>query len=95
MSLSFKNYFSEQSVEYKKYRPTYPQGLFELIASSCHDCNMAWDCATGSGQAAYGLTPFFDQIIATDASENQISNSKQHQKIKYLPLVIVSAKMVI
>jgi ubiquinone/menaquinone biosynthesis C-methylase UbiE len=46
--------------------------LFSFLADCCEKHERAWDCATGNGQAARALTPFFDKIIATDASEAQI-----------------------
>jgi hypothetical protein len=81
--LEFKDYFSKQAAEYAKYRPGYPTELFEYLNSITDSHSRAWDSAAGNGQAALGLTPFFDEIIATDASEKQIINAVQHPKIKY------------
>jgi len=36
---------------------------------------LAWDCATGNGQAARVLSGYFQQVIATDASSQKISNT--------------------
>jgi SAM-dependent methyltransferase len=44
---------------------------------------LAWDCATGSGQAAVELAEVFDRIIATDASEKQIANAQPHPGVEY------------
>ena len=44
---------------------------------------MAWDCATGNGQAAKGLAAHFDRVIATDASSNQIEQAVSHPGIEY------------
>ncbi len=79
----FKDYFSTQSSIYSKYRPSYPRELFEYLASISPSKNIAWDCATGSGQAAIGLAEFFESVIATDASEQQLKNAKLHPKVKY------------
>jgi SAM-dependent methyltransferase len=81
--MEFKDYFSKQAAEYAKYRPGYPDKLFEYLSSITNEHLRAWDCAAGNGQAALRLTPFFDEIIATDASESQIKNAKAHPKIKY------------
>lgn len=81
--MSFKDFFSEKSSEYRKYRPDYPEELFEFLASLSGGRQLAWDCATGSGQCAHGLTPFFTKIIATDGSSNQIQNAKSHHAIEY------------
>ena len=45
--------------------------------------NLAWDCATGNGQAAVALGEVFERVIATDASEKQIENSLAHARVEY------------
>lgn len=47
------------------------------------DHQLAWDCATGSGQAGLGLVDYFEKIVATDASAKQIANAAKHDKISY------------
>ncbi len=44
---------------------------------------MAWDCATGSGQAATALAEHFDRVVATDASEQQLESAQQHPRVSY------------
>ena len=44
---------------------------------------LAWDCATGNGQAAVGLASVFDHVVATDASEKQITNTDSHGRVDY------------
>lgn len=81
--MEFKDLFSNQAREYSLHRPKYPDELFEFLNSNviCHD--KAWDCATGNGQAALGLTPYFNEIIATDGSPSQIKHAAIHPKIQY------------
>lgn len=80
--VSFKDYFSGHSSDYARYRPLYPQELFEYLAGlTAHDS--AWDCATGNGQVAIALTPYFNQIYAADASSQQIAQAFPHPKISY------------
>ena len=43
----------------------------------------AWDCATGSGQAAVGLASRFERVIATDASAAQIAAAARHPRVEY------------
>lgn len=81
--MQFKDYFSTQSNAYAKYRPSYPYGLFEYLSSVAPQHEFAWDCATGNGQAALGLTSFFEQVIATDASAAQLESANSHEKITY------------
>ena len=80
---SFKDHFSGHSEEYSQYRPDYPAELFKFLSSITPSHNLAWDCATGSGQAAHGLVKYFRKIIATDASEQQIKNAAHHKNISY------------
>jgi SAM-dependent methyltransferase len=81
--VSFKDYFSKQAADYAKFRPRYPQTLFEYLGSIARSRHIAWDCATGNGQAAVGLASVFDRVIATDASAKQIANAQSHKKIDY------------
>ncbi len=79
----FNDHFSNHSAAYGQFRPSYPQALFKYLASLSPSRKTAWDSATGSGQAALGLTDFFDQVIATDASKNQIDQAIRHPAIEY------------
>lgn len=78
-----KDLFSSQADVYAKYRPTYPQELFDYIISFVSNREAAWDCATGNGQAAGALAAFFQQIEATDISEAQLKNAVQKENIRY------------
>lgn len=81
--MQFKDYFSARSGDYAKHRPRYPASLFEYLASLTGGHERAWDCATGSGQAALGLVPYFAQVIATDASQSQLESALPHEQIDY------------
>ncbi len=75
MSHTFdEDYFGKGAEAYALYRPTYPDALMKELAALTHP-GRAWDCATGSGQAARGLAKYFDHIIATDTSEEQLSRA--------------------
>jgi SAM-dependent methyltransferase len=82
--MEFKDYFSKQSAEYAKYRPRYPDELFDYLSLITDEHKKAWDCAAGNGQAALSIANHFDEVIATDASEKQIENAVEHPKIKYM-----------
>lgn len=75
--------FNDKSDLYASARPLYPEKLFQYIASITDQHHNAWDCATGNGQAAIGLAKYFDQVEATDISENQISNAFTNSRIKF------------
>lgn len=79
----FKDHFSAQSKGYSKFRPSYPQELYPYLSGLCKDHNLVWDCATGTGQAARGLSPFFDRIIATDGSAQQVEKAEGPQNITF------------
>lgn len=81
--MSFKDHFSKRAADYAKFRPTYPQKLFEYLGGVAPSHQLAWDCGTGNGQAALGLASVFDRVMATDASEKQISNAQTHERVKY------------
>jgi len=81
--VKFKDHFSKQAADYAQFRPRYPQELFDYLGSIAPNRQLAWDCATGNGQAAVALASVFDRVIATDASENQIANAQPHQKVEY------------
>ncbi|MDP1529373.1 MAG: class I SAM-dependent methyltransferase [Rhodoferax sp.] len=80
---AFKDHFSSASDRYAAYRPDYPATLFAWLAGLCAERELAWDCATGSGQAALGLAPHFRQVVATDASAEQIRHAEPHPAIDY------------
>jgi SAM-dependent methyltransferase len=77
----FKDYFSQQASDYAEFRPHYPVALFAYLASLAPARQVAWDCGTGSGQAALGLTGHFDRVIATDGSESQLRHAIRHPRI--------------
>ena len=83
MSKSFGDHFSQKSQSYAQYRPEHPKELYAYLASITPDTSMAWDCGTGSGQAAVGLAEYFDSVYATDASAAQISAASPHDKVEY------------
>jgi ubiquinone/menaquinone biosynthesis C-methylase UbiE len=78
-----KDNFSKQSVEYAKYRPVYPQQLYDFILSNVDNKQTAWDCGTGNGQAAKELANIFDKVYATDISHKQIENAIREDNIFY------------
>jgi ubiquinone/menaquinone biosynthesis C-methylase UbiE len=81
--VTFKDHFSRQAADYAKFRPRYPSELFEYLGTVAQSRTLAWDCATGNGQAAVELAEVFDRVIATDASEKQIANAQPHARVEY------------
>ena len=81
--MKFEDHFSRQAKEYAQYRPHHPAKLFKYLASITPEHKLVWDCGTGNGQAAIELTRYFEKVIATDASSDQIFNIFKHKKIDY------------
>jgi ubiquinone/menaquinone biosynthesis C-methylase UbiE len=81
--LESKDLFSKQSKKYAVSRPTYPESLFDFLVGLVDRKELAWDCATGNGQAAVALSKHFHQVIASDMSKKQIENAKQKSNIRY------------
>jgi SAM-dependent methyltransferase len=79
--MNFEDHFSELAETYSKYRPTYPGKLFEYLSGICKQHQQAWDCGTGNGQAARSLADYFNQVVATDASKEQLEQASNHPKI--------------
>lgn len=81
--MPFKDYFSNHAQDYATYRPDYPPELFKFLSEVVPEHNLAWDCATGNGQAAVELANYFKHVIATDASEQQIATAVAKDNITY------------
>jgi Methyltransferase domain len=78
-----KDLFSHHSKEYAAFRPTYPKALYDFIFSHVKKFDVAWDCATGNGQAARELAAHFKIVYATDISVKQIENADRQGNIIY------------
>ena len=78
-----KDYFSSQSKLYATFRPTYPKELYEFIFQYVTEKKVAWDCATGNGQVADYLSTHFDEVHATDISQQQIDQAGKRSNIFY------------
>ena len=75
--------FATEAAEYAHLRPTYPDELFDLLATVVASRDVAWDCATGNGQAATHLARHFGQVIATDESAEMIAQAPHDPRITY------------
>lgn len=83
ISSPFIDHFSKGSDVYAQARPTYPDSLFARLAEVAPGRDAAWDCATGSGQAALGLARHFGRVEATDASAAQIAAALPAPNVAY------------
>lgn len=81
--MKYTNHFGEQSADYLQFRPNYPDSLFDFLSSLVKDHDTAWDCATGSGQAAIPLARYFKTVIATDMNQPQLDEAPKIGNISY------------
>jgi ubiquinone/menaquinone biosynthesis C-methylase UbiE len=87
----FRDHFSICADVYSRARPGYPDALFKYLAAWAPARECAWDCGTGSGQAALGLAEHFDRVEATDASPEQIRQARSHERIRFRVAVAESS----
>lgn len=79
----FADHFSRISSGYAAHRPRYPEILFDLLAEASPARSLAWDCGTGTGQAAVGLARRFRRVVATDASASQVRRAAPCPHLRY------------
>lgn len=78
-----QDHFSSIAKQYTHGRIHYPDELYQFLSGQCRAHEVAWDCATGSGQAAIDLARYFDHVIATDISMALLDQATPHPKISY------------
>lgn len=78
------DHFSSVANSYAAFRPTYPQELFEFVASIAPARRCVWECGAGSGQATLGLAAHFGRVIATDVSAEQLNRAPENAKVEYI-----------
>jgi SAM-dependent methyltransferase len=89
--VTFRDHFSEVADQYAASRPGYPIELIDLLSelaprrarASGNAPRRAWDAGCGSGQLSTLLAEAFDEVIATDASPQQIAAAKPHPRVQY------------
>ncbi len=86
MMLRFSDHFALVSASYASFRPHYPASLFEWLASRTAMHERAWDCGTGSGQAAVALAHHFREVIATDPSAAQLAQAVAAPGVSYVAM---------
>jgi SAM-dependent methyltransferase len=77
------NHFSGHAADYARFRPSYPEALFDWIAAQTGARDLAWDCGCGNGQASKPLAQRFARVVATDLSPQQIAEAEPHPRIEY------------
>ncbi|MCB1058125.1 MAG: class I SAM-dependent methyltransferase [Acidobacteria bacterium] len=82
--MSFKDHFSHDPSDYRRHRPGYPVELFAWLAELAPGRDAAWDCATGTGQAAASLADLFGRVWASDASLAQAAQGWPDGGVRFL-----------
>lgn len=80
---AFKDHFSQQAGAYAQFRPHYPAALYDWLAGQVSDTALAWDVATGNGQAAAALAERFARVIASEPSAEQLAKALYRPNIDY------------
>jgi SAM-dependent methyltransferase len=75
--------FTPLAATYARARPRYPPELYAWLAELVDRRELAWDAATGNGQAAVGLAERFERVVATDISPGQIEHAAPHPRVEY------------
>lgn len=83
MAIMARNEFSRQARSYAQFRPRYPKELYDFLLSLVPGKSKGWDCATGNGQVASTLSAYFEKIIATDISSEQLKNAFPAPNVEY------------
>lgn len=78
-----KDNFSTISDKYAKFRPNYPQAIFDFLYPLLREKQSAWDCGTGNGQIALELAKDFQRVEATDISQSQLDHAHIADNIRY------------
>ncbi|MEQ8234405.1 MAG: class I SAM-dependent methyltransferase [Gammaproteobacteria bacterium] len=69
----FEDHFAASAAAYARARPRYPEALYVAIDEARTGSALAWDCASGSGQAIGPLAARFAHVVASDASAAQLT----------------------
>ncbi len=78
-----KDLFSDCSALYQQTRPSYPNSVMTEILKYVPSTHFAWDCGAGSGQFTQLLVPYFEYIVATDLSIQQLHQAPYFENVSY------------
>lgn len=78
-----KDLFSEGSTLYQQARPDYSAEVVDVVLQHVLTREQAWDCGAGSGQFTQRLAPYFQQVLATDLSAEQLAQAPVLDNVHY------------
>lgn len=76
-------FFGDDAGAYRARRPDYPDTLFDWLAQISPARDLAWDCGTGTGQAARKLARVFRHVRATDADARLLAQAARAPNVDY------------
>ncbi len=79
----FQDHFSGHAAGYAQFRPVYPAALYDWLEAQTPGHALAWDVATGSGQAAIPLAERYAAVFASEASAEQLRHAPAHPRVTY------------
>lgn len=82
--MAFQDHFSDQASEYASFRPAYPDAVGEYLAGVSPHRHRVWEVGCGSGQFSKLLSAYFDEVIATDSSAEQLAQAPPLSNVVYL-----------
>jgi len=75
-------HFAGYAGEYRRFRPGYPDVLFERLVELAPRPGRVWECGAGSGQATGGLATRFGEVIATDVARRQLERAPETPRVR-------------
>ena len=78
------DHFSAQAEVYARTRPRYPAEMFAYLAGLATENSLVWDAGCGNGQAAVPLASYFERVVATDISAEQLRHAERHERVEYV-----------
>ena len=96
-----RNWFDQGGQAYARFRPEYPSGLAEYLASIVPDTRLAVDVGCGNGQLTGQLAAHFSSVVGLDPSADQVAHATARDNVRYccapaeaLPLTDGSASLI-
>jgi SAM-dependent methyltransferase len=77
------DHFTPVAGHYAAFRPSYPDELFDWLASITPQRALAWDCGAGNGQATVALAARFGRVLGTDISAAQLASAPALPNVEY------------
>ena len=82
-NMAFSDHFSGVAGDYARYRPDYPEKLFDWLARQPAAAGTAVDVACGTGQATLPLVRRFERVVGVDASAELIRKAPADAGIEW------------